>query len=244
MAAHESAAAPSGGAAAPAAPAAASSAGGGSVFGFGVFGGGGEAADAESGGGGGGSGGGGETSSFLPSFVRNTGLFGAAPPPPPEWACGMTLAQRLQAGTLLLLGAGFLFMLSLFIFLPMVLLFPAKFAAAFSTASLLFMLALALIRGPRTTLLGFLDRERAAFTAAYLGSLALSLWASLSGQGYFLVVLAVAVQIAALLWYASTFIPGGQTGMGFLSRMVLQSAANGARGIVGMAVGGGGGATR
>jgi len=223
------------GASAPAAPPSSPS-----LFG-GVFGGGGGSggdAEAPRGGGGGEAEDGGESSSFLPSFVRNTGLFGG-PPPPPEWACGMTLAQRLQAGTILLLGAGFLFMLSLFVFLPMVLLFPAKFASAFSVASMLFMVALALIRGPRTTLLGFLERERLAFTAAYLGSLALSLWASLSGQGYFLVVFAVAVQIAALLWYASTFIPGGTTGMGFLSRMVLRSAADGARGIAGMAVGAG-----
>lgn len=183
--------------------------------------------------------GGGETSSFLPSFVRNTGLFTSGPAPPPEWACGMSLAQRVQVGSVLLLGAAFLFAAALFVFLPMVLLFPAKFAAAFSVGSLLLMAAMALFRGPRTTLLGFLERERLAFSAAYLGSLALTLYAALAGQSYFLVVFAVAVQVAALLWYASTFVPGGTTGMGFMSRMLLASAASSARGVAGMAVGGG-----
>jgi hypothetical protein len=195
--------------------------------------------DVESSRGGGDADGGGETSSFLPSFVRNTGLFSSGPAPPPEWACGMSLAQRMQVGSVLLLGAAFLFAVALFVFLPMVLLFPAKFAAAFSVGSLLLMAAMALFRGPRTTLLGFLERERLAFSAAYLGSLALTLYAALAGQSYFLVVFAVAVQVAALLWYASTFVPGGTTGMGFMSRMLLASAASSARGVAGMAVGGG-----
>lgn len=134
---------------------------------------------------------------------------------------------------MLLLGAFVLFTAALFVFLPMVLLFPAKFAAAFSCGSLLAMAAMALFRGPRTTLLGLLERERIAFTAAYLGSLALTLYASLAGQSYFLVVFAVAVQVAALLYYASSFVPGGTTGMNFVTRMALAGAFSGARGVLG-----------
>ena len=230
----------SGSAAAPPAPPAASSAGGFSFFGGG--GGGGGGGDAESGsssaGGGGGEAddgaGGGESSSFLPSFVRgSSGLFGggaAAPPPPPEWACGLSMAQRLQVGGVLLLGAAVLFSAALFVFLPMVLLFPGKFASAFSCGSALALAAMALFRGPRAFLLGLLERDRLAFSAAYLGSLALTLYAALAGQSYFLVVFAVAVQLAALLWYASTFVPGGTTGMSFLTRMFFSTALSGARG--------------
>jgi hypothetical protein len=178
-----------------------------------------------------------ESSSFLPSFVRNTGLFGAGAPPPSEWACGMSLTQRIQVGVLLLLGAGFLFMMSLFVFLPMVLLMPSKFATAFSVGSLLFMAAMAMFRGPRTTIMGFLDRDRLLFTGGYLGSLVLTLYATLVSQSYLLIVLAVVAQVAALLWYASSFIPGGTSGMGFMTRMMLSSASSGARGMAGMVVG-------
>ena len=200
---------------------------------------------------GGGDDGGGESASFLPSFVRSgasaagglfsglTGGAAAAAPPPPEWACGLSLAQRLQVGGVLALGAAVLFSAALFVFLPMVLLFPGKFAAAFSAGSLLAMAAMALVRGPRAALLGLLDRERLAFSAAYLGSLALTLYAALASASYFLVVFAVACQVAALLWYAATFIPGGTSGMSFVSRMLLSSALSGARGAFAAGTGGG-----
>jgi hypothetical protein len=230
------------GAAAPPPPPPPAASAGFSFFGSGVgvggVGGGG-GGDAESGAAAGGAdaddgGGGGESSSFLPSFVRaSSGLFGggaAAPPPPPEWACGLTMAQRLQVGGVLLLGAAVLFSAALFVFLPMVLLFPGKFASAFSSGSVLTLAAMALFRGPRTFLLGLLERDRLAFSAAYIASLALTLYAALAGQSYFLVVFAVAVQVAALLWYASTFVPGGTTGMSFLTRMFFSSALSGARG--------------
>lgn len=178
-----------------------------------------------------------ESSSFLPGFVRNSGLFGQSAPPPSEWACGMSLTQRIQVGILLLFGAGILFMAAIFVFLPMALIMPSKFATSFSVGSLLFMAAMAMFRGPRTFLMGFLDWSRAPFTVAYLGSLIMTLWATLGGRSYLLIVLAVCAQVAALLWYASTFIPGGTTGMGFVSRMFLSSAASSARGVAGMVVG-------
>jgi len=183
-----------------------------------------------------------ESSSFLPGFIRNTTLFGGnAPPPPSEWACGMSMAQRWQVGLVLLLGSGALFMVALFVFLPMVVLMPSKFASSITFASLLFMAAMAMFRGPRTMLTGLIERERLPFTAAYVLSLVLTLYATLVSQSYITIIVALAVQIAALAWYASTFIPGGTAGMSFLSRMVLSSAASSARGVAGMVVGGGSG---
>lgn len=149
----------------------------------------------------------------------------------------MSMTQRIQVGILLLFGAGILFMAAIFVFLPMALIMPSKFATAFSVGSLLFMAAMAMFRGPRTFLMGFVDWARAPFTVAYLGSLVMTLWATLGGHSYLLIVVAVCAQVAALLWYASTFIPGGTTGMGFVSRMFLSSAASSARGVAGMVVG-------
>jgi len=179
-----------------------------------------------------------ESSTFLPSFVRNP--FGggpAAPPPPSEWTCGLTMTQRWQIAALLLVSSAFLFGMSLFVFLPMAVLMPSKFASGITFASLFFMIGLACIRGPRTTVMGFLDRDRALFTSAYLGSLALTLYATLWYPSYFLIIAAIIVQMAALLWYASTFIPGGTTGMSLVTRLFLSSAASSARGVAGMVVG-------
>jgi len=176
-----------------------------------------------------------ETSSFLPGLVRN--VLGTSPPPPPEWTCGLTLAQRWQIAILLLVASFLLFIMALFVFLPMVLIMPSKFASAITFGSLFFMTALACIRGPRTSLMGFLDQSRWAFTAAYLISLALTLYATMVSHSYFLIVAATIVQIAALLWYAATFIPGGTAGMGLMSRLFLTSAASTARGIGGLVVG-------
>jgi hypothetical protein len=220
-----------------AAPRSAPAAGGGLLGG--LFGGGSGAAggrDVESRGGGGGDDDATtETSSFLPGFVRTA--LGTAPPPPPEWTCGLTIAQRWQIAILLLVASGLLFMMALFVFLPMVLIMPSKFASAITFGSLFFMTALACIRGPRTSLMGFLDPARWLFTTAYLASLALTLYATMASHSYFLIVAATVVQIGALLWYAATFIPGGTAGMGIVSRLFLSSAASTARGIGGMVVG-------
>lgn len=195
---------------------------------------------AAAGAGGRGSGGGdeeaGEASSFLPSFVR--GAMGRpAAPAPSEWACGLTYGQRLQIGLLVLVAAGFLFFAAVFMFLPLVVLMPSKFATAFTFASLLTMAGFALLRGPRTFLLGLADRDRLAFTGAYVASLALTLYATFVAASYVVIMIAIVAQVAALGWYASTFVPGGTTGMGFMSRMVLSSAASSARGVAGMVVG-------
>ena len=69
----------------------------------------------------------------------------------------------------------------------MLLFAPAKFATAFTFASLMWLGGFALLWGPRATLLPLLAPGKRLFSAAYFGSLALSLYAALAGQGYFLV---------------------------------------------------------
>lgn len=130
-------------------------------------------------------------------------------------------------------GAGALFTLALFVFLPLLAFAPAKFATAVTFGSLLAMTGMAVLRGPRTTLLGLLERSRLPFTACYLASLALTLYATLSGGGYFLVLGSVCVQVGALAWYAASFLPGGTAGMGLFTTFAARAAASGARGIVG-----------
>lgn len=114
----------------------------------------------------------GESDGLLGSVTRYlSGRSPQAPPEPPEWACGLTAMQRFQVAVGLGLASGLLFMMALFVFLPMVIFVPGKFALSFSIASVLLIAAVAFMRGPRKTLTGLVAREKVVFTAGYVLSL-------------------------------------------------------------------------
>jgi hypothetical protein len=149
---------------------------------------------------------------------------GAAPPPPPapaDWTCGLSYGQRVQAFAVLACGSVSLYAASFFVFLPLLLITPSKFATAFTFASLLWLAAFAVLRGPRATLAPLAARDNAPFTAAYVGSLALSLYATLVVQSYFLALAAVVVQVSAGVWYSSSYVPGGPAAAAALGRVCL-----------------------
>jgi hypothetical protein len=181
-------------------------------------------------------------SAFLPAGLQpqqgageaSAAAAAAAASSPGEWTCGLSYGQRLQAFLLLGCGSLSLYFAAFFIFLPLLLLAPSKFATSFTFASLLWLAGFAILRGPRSTLLGLLQRDKLPFTAAYVGSLALTLYATLVSQSYFFVLLAVVVQCSAAVWYGSSYIPGGPAAAGALGRMAISTG----RGVVGGLVGG------
>jgi len=95
------------------------------------------------------------------------------------------------------------------LFLPLVLVRPQKFSLFFTLGSLLVMSAFAVLRGPTEQLKHMLSIQRLPFTATYLGSMVLTLYAALVAQSYLLVVLFSAVQVCALTWYVLSYVPGG-----------------------------------
>jgi hypothetical protein len=100
------------------------------------------------------------------------------------------------------------------------------------------MAAFAILRGPRAILKGlFSDKEKRIFTAAYIGSLLLTLYSTLFTSSYLLALLAITVQVSAMLWYSSSSIPGGTAAMSALSRWCLGSWMGGGGGISGAAAG-------
>lgn len=153
-----------------------------------------------------------------------------------EWNCGLSVGQRMQLAFVFILGSFVLFSLALFVFLPTVALFPSKFATAITFGSILFMAGMAMIRGPRTFLSNLFDRNKLTFVSAYIGSMILTLYATLSVQWYSLTIFATLIQLGALGYYAASFIPGGITGMTFLTRTVGSSIMSGGRGIAGLVV--------
>lgn len=68
------------------------------------------------------------------------------------------------------------------------------------------------------------SRERLPFTAAYLGSLFGTLYASLFMKSYIFSLLSCVAQLVAGVWYIASFFPGGAAGAQYLFGTVGKGA--------------------
>lgn len=123
--------------------------------------------------------------------------------------------SRLKNFFILLFVAGFLFVFA-FSFLPVILLFPQKFALLFSLASLVMQVALSYLKNSFVEYLQALfSKENAIVSGVYFASMFFTLYAAGVLGSYLIVIVACAVQGFAILWYVFSMFPGGKTG--FLS---------------------------
>ena len=141
----------------------------------------------------------------------------------PEWTCGLTATQRFQAFALLACSSISLYFASFFIFLPMLLFAPSKFATAFTFASIMWLLGFAILWGPKSTLTSLIAPDKRAFTLSYIGSLLLTLYAAFVSQSYFLIMLAISIQLTSAMYYTASYFPGGTMAAGAISRMCIGS---------------------
>ena len=110
-------------------------------------------------------------------------------------------------------GVGvFLVLLSFFVFLPMIILRPSKFAITFSLGSMLILASLGFLRGWKAMVTGMVEKERIGPSGLYVGSLVGTLWASLVAKSYLLSIGMVGVQVAMLVYYVVSRVPGGSAG--------------------------------
>lgn len=149
-----------------------------------------------------------QSESLLPRFLR---------PSQPEPGClpSLSTTQRWKMFFLLITCAAIFFAIAFFIGLPLLLFAPAKFAVSFTLGSILFSASFAVLEGPGPFFSRAFSWGRAPFTLFYVLSLGLTLYSSLVWHSYILVVISSVVQIAALLSYASSHIPGGQTTLNY-----------------------------
>ena len=126
---------------------------------------------------------------------------------------GLSYAQRFRIFVGSLLSAGLFFFLAFVIGLPVILIRPAKFAISFTVGSLLYMTAFAMLRGPQAHLNSLMAREMWPFSATYVGSMLLTLYASLIRRSYLVTVFASGLQLTALGYYLVAGIPGGTRGL-------------------------------
>ncbi|KAG2178450.1 hypothetical protein INT44_001602 [Umbelopsis vinacea] len=137
----------------------------------------------------------------------------------------MSRWERLTACALCVVLGLACFAMAFFLFLPVLVVFPGKFAATFTLGSILMLLSVALLRGPWAHVKHMMSVERLPFTAAYVGTMALTLYFSLGARSYILTIIAAVLQIIALLWYFGSYVPGGVSTLRYGSWVVGRQAA-------------------
>ncbi|KAI9884375.1 MAG: bHLH/Zip transcription factor [Watsoniomyces obsoletus] len=122
------------------------------------------------------------------------------------------------------LGALLCFLLCFVFFAPLTL-NPRKFAILWSVGSLLFLISWAVLMGPMAYFQHLLAGPRLPFTAAYFGSIGLTLYFAMGLRSGPLTLISSAVQLAALLWYLISYFPMGSTGLRFATSFGARRAA-------------------
>lgn len=178
-----------------------------------------------SGGGGEGEGGdlegGGGSSGWLASgisSVRSAAGLAPSEPPPPSWfpVCDMlSRGDRFKVFVIGILLSSAILGFAFVVCLPMVLMFPAKFALAFTLGSIVFLASFAVLEGLTSFVRRMFTKERLLFTVAYFLSMILTVYSALVWRWYILVVGFASMQMVSLALFAASFVPGGQMGLSY-----------------------------
>ena len=124
----------------------------------------------------------------------------------------MTKKQRI-IGFMVCLFMGVLCFGMASMYFPVLVMFSRKFALLFSLGSF------SMLWGPWNHLKHLFGKERLPFTTVYLGTLFGTLYFALGLQSTVLTIVAASGQVLALGWFVISYIPGGQTGLKFFSKI-------------------------
>ncbi|KAL8681152.1 MAG: hypothetical protein Q9186_002684 [Xanthomendoza sp. 1 TL-2023] len=105
-----------------------------------------------------------------------------------------------------------------FALFPVLSLKPRKFAILWSMGSMLFLASWAVLMGPIVYAQHLISGPRLPFTAAYFGSITMTLVFAIKLQSTLLTLISCLVQLAALVWYLVSYFPMGGTGLRFAAR--------------------------
>jgi len=106
-------------------------------------------------------------------------------------------------------GVGVLFIFLAFLFFPLVVVAPQKFALLFTAGSLSIIGSLVILKGANNFLSHFMSWERLPFSAAYFSSLLVCLYVTVGMRSYVLALLSSLVQIVCLASLLASYMPGG-----------------------------------
>ncbi|TVY16845.1 Protein transport protein SFT2 [Lachnellula arida] len=108
---------------------------------------------------------------------------------------------------------------------PIMMAKPRKFAILWSLGSALFLASWAAMMGPITYAQHLMSTPRLPFTAAYFGSIALTLYFSLGLGNTLLTLISSIMQLACLIWYLVSYFPMGSSGLRLATTFGAQRAA-------------------
>ena len=105
-------------------------------------------------------------------------------------------------------------------YIPVLVFYARKFSLLFSLGSVFTMFSFSFLWGPMNHLRNLLGtRDRLPFTTVYLVTLFATLYFAMGLQSTVLTVIAASAQVIALLWFVLSFIPGGQTGIKWMTKI-------------------------
>ncbi|KAK4128346.1 SFT2-domain-containing protein [Parathielavia appendiculata] len=102
---------------------------------------------------------------------------------------------------------------------------PRKLVVLWTLGSILFLSSFAAIMGPWAYVQHLASTPRLPFTAAYFGSLGLTLYFSIGLQSTILTLFAGLIQLASLIWYLVSYFPMGSSGLRLVSTFGARRAA-------------------
>lgn len=175
----------------------------------------------------------GTVGAFFSAQYTRVAAAAAAAPSAFEEASGMPSTTQLTYFAAFL-GAGLIFLaLATFVFLPMIILAPAKFALTFTLGCVSVLASLASLKGWRSQLRAAAQRERLPFTGFYAASVVATLYAALVAKSYLLSLACSGLQAVALCYYVAAYFPGGPEALkGWLS-WAANAAGSCVRGLFG-----------
>ncbi|KXH42177.1 hypothetical protein CNYM01_12667 [Colletotrichum nymphaeae SA-01] len=112
-----------------------------------------------------------------------------------------------------------------FALFPVVAVRPRKFVILWTLGSLLFLASFAAVMGPMAYVKHLVSGQRLPFTAAYFGSLGLSMYFSLGLHSTILTLISAVIQLACLVWYLVSYFPMGSSGLRLATTFGARRAA-------------------
>lgn len=100
-----------------------------------------------------------------------------------------------------------------FALFPVLSLKPRKFVILWTLGSTLFLCSFAAMMGPLAYAQHLLSTPRLPFTAAYFGSIGMTLYFAIGLQSTLLTLLCAIIQLACLAWYLISYFPMGSSGL-------------------------------
>ena len=130
----------------------------------------------------------------------------------------LTYTQRV-VGFAMTLAMGIIFIcIAVFLFLPVVYLFPNKFAFFFTVGNIFCVGSTAFLAGPYKQIASMFEANRAQAAGVYVGSTFMTLMSIMYFKSSILGMIFAALQTVSVAWYALSYIPYARTTLWFAWR--------------------------